>query len=209
MRVLVLGATGSVGRLIAEEALSRGHEVGALVRTPGKLDDLAGRVSMIGGDALDSDAVSRAVEGREAVFYALGAGNVRQTTLFSESTRLLLMAMERHRVGRLICLTGVGAGDTKGHGGFLYDRILYPLSTRGLYGDKDVQESLIRQSTFDWTIVRPARFRRNRPGGPLQAAVEGQRVTLRGISRKEIAEFVLDVLEQHRFVRQAVFIGHP
>jgi putative NADH-flavin reductase len=108
-----------VGRLIAEEALSRGHEVGALVRTPGKLDDLAGRVGIIRGNALDSDAVSRAVEGREAVLYALGAGNVRQTTLFSESTRLLLLAMEHHRVGRLICLTGVGAGDTKGHGRFL------------------------------------------------------------------------------------------
>jgi putative NADH-flavin reductase len=209
MRVLVLGATGSVGRLIAEEALSRGHEVGALVRTPGKLDDLAGRVGIIRGSALDSDAVSRAVEGREAVFYALGAGNVRQTTLFSESTRLLLMAMERHRVGRLICLTGVGAGDTKGHGGFLYDRILYPLFTRGLYRDKDAQERLIRQSGVDWTIVRPAVFRGQTPRGPLQAVVEVEGVTLRGISRKEIAEFVLDALEQHRFVRQAVFIGHP
>jgi putative NADH-flavin reductase len=209
MRILVLGATGSVGGLIVEEALSRGHDVGTLVRTPGRLGDLAGRVSAIRGNALDSDAVSRAVQGQDAVLYALGAGNVRQTTLFSESTRLLLTAMERHRVRRLICLTGVGAGDTKGHGGFLYDRILYPLFTRGLYRDKDAQETLIRQSTLDWTIVRPARFRSHRPSGGLQAVVEGQGVTLRGISRKEIAVFVLDVLEQHRFVREAVFIGHP
>ncbi|HVH26046.1 MAG TPA: hypothetical protein VM818_04780 [Vicinamibacterales bacterium] len=42
-----------------------------------------------------------------------------------------------------------------------------------------------------------------------QAVVEVEGVTLRGISRKEVAQFVLDVLEQHRFVRQAVFIGHP
>jgi putative NADH-flavin reductase len=209
MRILVLGATGSVGRLLVEEALSRGHEVRALARTPEKLDDLAGRVSVVRGNALDSDAVSRAVEGREAVFYAIGAGNVRQTTLFSESTRLLLAAMERHRVGRLICLTGVGAGDTKGHGGFLYDRILYPLFTKGLYRDKDAQERLIRQSGVDWTIVRPATFRARTQSGPLQAVVEVEGVTLRGISRNEVAEFMLDVLEQHRFVRQAVFIGHP
>ncbi|HVH26047.1 MAG TPA: NAD(P)H-binding protein [Vicinamibacterales bacterium] len=57
MRILVLGATGSVGRLIVEEALSRGHEVRGLARTPEKLDDLAGRVSVVRGNALDSDAV--------------------------------------------------------------------------------------------------------------------------------------------------------
>jgi uncharacterized protein YbjT (DUF2867 family) len=36
MNVLVVGATGSIGRLVVEEALRQGHTVRALVRTPGK-----------------------------------------------------------------------------------------------------------------------------------------------------------------------------
>jgi putative NADH-flavin reductase len=208
MEVLVLGATGGVGRLVVETALKRRHQVTALVRSPQKLGDLTSRITVLNGDALDGRAVERALSGQDAVIYALGAGNVRHTTLFSDSTRVLLTAMKRSSVRRLVCVTGVGAGETKGHGGFLYDRILYPLFTKAIYADKDRQESLIRESQTDWTIVRPAPFRTEKPAGPLRAVSDVADVTLRRISRLEVAEFLVDELEQNRYVRQSVFIGH-
>ena len=76
MNVLVLGATGSVGRLVVEESLRRGHSVTALVRRPEKLGALASRVRAAQGDALDGGTVSRAIAGQDAVLYVLGAGNV-------------------------------------------------------------------------------------------------------------------------------------
>jgi putative NADH-flavin reductase len=208
MDVLVLGGAGGVGRLVVEEVLKRRHVVTALVRSPQKLGDLASRITVVKGDALDARAVEKAVSGRDAVMYALGAGNVRHTTLFSDSTRVLLTAMKQHGVRRLICVTGVGAGETKGHGGFLYDRILYPLFTKGIYADKDRQESLIRESHTDWTIVRPAPFRKSRPPGPLRAVTDVDNITLRRISRLEVAEFLVDELEHNGYVGQSVFIGH-
>jgi putative NADH-flavin reductase len=207
MRLLVLGATGSVGQLVVQEALKRRHEITALVRCPQKLNELA-RVRVVQGDALDPNALGGAVAGQHAVISILGAGNVRHTTLFSESTRVLLAEMQRHSVRRLICVTGVGAGDTKGHGGFLYDRVLYPLFTKGIYADKDTQEVLVRQSQTDWTLVRPAPFRSHTPPGPLLAVTDVDGVTLTRISRLEVAKFLVDELEQDRYVRQAVFIGH-
>jgi putative NADH-flavin reductase len=112
-------------------------------------------------------------------------------------------------VRRVICVTGVGAGETRGHGGFLYDRVIYPLFTRGIYADKNVQETLIRQSELNWTIVRPAPFRTRTPEGPLRVVINVDSVTLRKVSRLEVASFLLDELEQNRYIRQAVFIGHP
>jgi putative NADH-flavin reductase len=208
MRTLVLGASGGVGRLVVEETVKRRHEVTALVRSPKTLGHLASRIRIVQGDALDASAVEKAVSGQDAVIYALGAGNVRHTTLFSDSTRVLLTAMKQHGVRRLICVTGVGAGETKGHGGFLYDRVLYPLFTKGIYADKNKQESLIRESQTDWTIVRPAPFRKDKPPGPLRAVTDVDDVTLRKISRLEVAQFLVDELEQNRYVRQSVFIGH-
>jgi putative NADH-flavin reductase len=208
VKVLVLGATGRVGRLTVDEALARGHALTALVRSQNRLGDLAARVAIVQGDALDPNVVSTAVAGQAAVIYALGAGNVRRTTLFSDSTRILLAAMERHTVQRLIAVTGVGAGDTKGHGGFLYDRILYPLFTKGIYEDKDRQEALLRQSRADWTIVRPAPFRTSRPPGPLRAVTSVDGVCLRRVALSEVAAFVVEELTLNRYVRQAVFIGH-
>lgn len=207
--MLVLGGTGRVGRLIVADLVRRGHPVTLLARDPRKA--AAGSPArVVEGDALDAAAVDRAVAGQDAIVYALGPDAPGHTTLFSDSTQILLPAMARHGVRRLVAITGVGAGETKGHGGFLYDRILYPLFTRRIYDDKDRQEELIRDSTLDWTIVRPAPFReRRRARCPLQAAVDVRGVTLRSIAPAEVAVFVVDELESGRYLRQAPFIGHP
>ncbi len=62
--------------------------------------------------------------------------------------------MEARAVKRLICVTGFGAGDSRGRGGLLYDAALYLFLGR-IYADKDAQEWIIRRSRLDWTIVRP------------------------------------------------------
>jgi len=209
VRLLVLGATGHVGRLVVDQAIRRGHEVTALVRAPQQLGETSALVTVVHGDALDPIAVASAVRTQDAVMYVLGAGNVRATTLFSESTHILLDAMQREGVRRLVCVTGVGAGDTKGHGGFVYDWIVYPLFTKAIYADKDRQEALIRDSGTDWTIVRPAPFRKHRLAEPLSVVTRVDGIVFRRIAPHEVALFVLDETEQNRYVRQAVFIGHP
>ena len=62
--------------------------------------------------------------------------------------------MEEARIKRLICVTGLGAGDSRGSGGFLYNVALHLLLGR-IYDDKDVQERIVRRSKLDWVIVRP------------------------------------------------------
>jgi len=62
--------------------------------------------------------------------------------------------MEAKAAKRLICVTGLGAGDSRGHGGLLYNAVLWLILGR-VYADKDVQERIIRRSRLDWTIVRP------------------------------------------------------
>ena len=66
---------------------------------------------------------------------------------------MLVTAMEEARIKRLICVTGLGAGDSRGSGGFLYSVALHLLLGR-IYDDKDVQERIVRRSKLDWVIVR-------------------------------------------------------
>ena len=80
------------------------------------------------GDVLDIQAMSETLPGQDAVVYV--KSTVR-TVL--QSTRLLLAAMEKQQVRRLVCITGVGEGETKGHGGFLYDHFIFPLLTNNRY----------------------------------------------------------------------------
>ena len=208
MKVLIVGATGSVGRHLLQLGTERGHELTVLVRKPEKLKPWEGRIRILRGDALDIDAIDQAVRGQDAVIYSIGVKTIRRTTLFSESTRIVIDAMERNKVKRLVCITGVGAGETKDHGGFLYDRVLYPLITKRVYKDKELQEMMIQRSSLDWVIVRPAMFREGTSSRKLQAVTDVRGVTLRRVSRAEVAAFVLEQLTENRFLRKPVFIGH-
>jgi putative NADH-flavin reductase len=209
MKVLVLGGTGSIGRRVLDQGLRQSHEFTVLLRDPAKLkQQYDGRVRLLLGDALDPEAVDRAVAGQEGVVYSLGVKRPGRTKLFSGSMQILIRGMEKHGVKRLVCVTGVGAGETKGHGGFLHDRIIWPLFTRIIYEDKDRLETLVRQSSLDWILVRPARFQNAPIPGELSVVTQVEGVTLQHVSRAEVAGFVLAQLTSDRYLRMAPFIGH-
>lgn len=209
MRVLILGATGRVGRHIVADGILRGCMLTALVRDPEKLSAFGDRIHILRGDALDGTAIANAVAGQDGVIHSLGVSTTRSTTLFSESTRILVAAMHQHGVRRLIAITGVGAGETRGHGGFLYDHIIYPLFTKNQYLDKEVQEAIIRNTDLDWTIVRPAPFRPGAGREEIQVATNVGNTVLRRVSPAEVARFVLDELAANRYIHATLFIGHP
>src|SRR5260370_11711527 len=72
MNLVVLGATGRTGRLVVEQALAAGHTVTALVRSPEKLPTGSPNLRVVTGHATDPAAVSRALEGADAVISTLG-----------------------------------------------------------------------------------------------------------------------------------------
>jgi len=75
--------------------------------------------------------------------------------MLSTATRALVGVMAKRNIRRLICITGIGAGDSRGHAGFFYDGLFLPLMPRKVYEYKDRQEDTIRASALDRIIVRP------------------------------------------------------
>lgn len=208
MRLFVLGASGGVGTCLLEQATARGHSITAQTRSAGKLTATAS-VSVVTGLPTDEAFLKRHIAGHDAVVLCVGIDSPGKTTLFSETTRAAIAAMQAAGIGRLVAITGIGAGDTRGHGGWLYNHIIYPLFTRHRYADKDRQEALIARTDLDWTIVRPAPFAARAGSGPLQVWTEIPRdLQLRSITRAEVAAFILDSLENGSFIRQKPFIGH-
>jgi nucleoside-diphosphate-sugar epimerase len=108
MNVLVVGATGRTGRLLARGALGRGHAVTALVRAPEKLGDLAGRVRVVAGDVLDGGIVERR---RRRPGRRPRRPQRRACKSAPQSTRSALnviRSMQRYGVRRLIVLSASG-----------------------------------------------------------------------------------------------------
>lgn len=207
-RILVLGATGGTGRLIVRDAVARGHDVAVLVRSPETARDLKG-ATVIVGDVRDEAVLRRAVKGRDAVVSALGtpASPFREVTLLSIATRALVKAMTAEGVLRLVAITGMGAGDSAGHGGLLFDRLIFPLLLRHVYADKDRQEAIVRDSGLDWVLVRPAVLN-DKPGrGDIRALTDLSGFRGGTIARADVARFVLDQVGGDEWLWQAPLIA--
>ncbi|MGJ4970193.1 NAD(P)-dependent oxidoreductase [Bradyrhizobium sp. SZCCHNS30571] len=205
--ILVLGATGGTGRLIVRDALARGHHVTALVRSPDKAGDLQG-AQLIVGDARDEATLRKALKGQDVVISSLGTSlsPFREVTTLSTSTRALVKAMEAENVARLVAITGIGAGDSRGHGGFVYDRLILPLLLRNVYADKNRQEAIIRDSGLDWVIVRPAMLN-DKPGRQTVRALTDLTGFHGGtIARADVARFAVDQVSDDSFLRRSPLI---
>jgi uncharacterized protein YbjT (DUF2867 family) len=159
-------------------------------------------VTWVAGDARDPAAIAQGLTGAQAVVWAIGMGPARKPVrLFSDSLSVLLPAMKAAGVRRLLAVTGIGAGDTRGHGGWFYDRVQQPLLLARLYEDKDRAEALIRASDLDWTIVRPG-FLTNQPARPaLNAITNPAAYRLGRISRASVAGWMLDQIDRREFWR--------
>ena len=209
MNLLIIGASRGIGRQLLEQSLAAGHLVTALARRPQNLPPEVEGLRVVAGDILDPLKVGEVMGGQEAVCLTVGVGvTFKPVTVFSQGTQNVLAAMAEHGVRRLLCVTGIGAGDSKGHGGFLYDRIFNPLLLKTIYQDKDRQEELIRASGSDWTIVRPG-FLTNGPlTGSYRVLTDLRGVTVGRISRADVAHFMLAELLANRYLGQTPLLTY-
>ena len=205
MKVLVLGATGATGRLIVSDAIAKGHSVIALVRSAAGAD-LPG-AEVIEGDVRSDATLGRAMAGCDAVVSALGTGmGFRKVSLLTEATRALITAMARGGVRRLICISALGVGDSRGHGGFVFDRFFQPLLLSEAYKDKNRQEAAIRAGALDWVIVRPARLTDDPARGKVRAIIDLSGLKGGKIARADVARFVVNQLTTDTWLRQTPVI---
>lgn len=205
MKVLVLGATGGTGRLIVRDAVAKGYSVVALVRSTAHAD-LPG-AELIEGDARDEATLARAMDGCEAVVSALGTGmGRRKVDLLTVATRALIAAMTRNDVRRLVCISALGVGDSRGHGGFVFDRLFQPLLLSQAYKDKNRQEAAIRVTSLDWVIVRPARLTDDQARSSVRAVTNLASINGGKVARADVARFAVEQLTADTWLRQTPVI---
>lgn len=204
-KVLIIGASRGIGLETVRAALRAGHRVRALARSAASMPIQDANLDTVSGSALDRDTIRDALQDVDVVIQTLGVNFAPKlifegTTLFSDSTRILVDAMKVAGVKRLIAVTGLGAGDSRGHGGVIYDAVVFPLLLKRVYDDKNVQEWIVRSSGLDWTIVRPGLLT-NRPATGRYRVLTGSKDWQFGvISRSDVADFLVHQINDRRLV---------
>jgi putative NADH-flavin reductase len=209
LQILVIGGTSGTGLEVVKLALARGHKVTAMSRRPQRMRLTHENLEARQGDILDVAAVKAAVKNKDAVVNAVGIKPTREpVTVFSKGIQHLLDVMAKQEVNRLVAVTGIGAGDSRGHGGFFFDRILQPLALKTIYEDKDRAETLIAESAVDWTIVRPGALT-NEPAETRYRVIQDLTgVTAGSIARADVAQFIVAALEAGSYEGSTVLLSN-
>ena len=204
MKILIIGASRGIGLRTVEAALAAGHDVRALARSAEAIPLSHARLEKVAGDALDRASVLRALDGMDAVVQVLGLAPgpayVTGTELFSKATRILVDGMAAHGPKRLVVVTGLGAGDSRESLG-LY-AIPFMIALKRVYDDKDIQERIVRNSTLDWTILRPGILQDGEAKGTARVLPDRKEWRQGPVRRADVASAIVDELETGRNLRQ-------
>jgi uncharacterized protein YbjT (DUF2867 family) len=192
LTILAVGATGSIGGYVVDEALRLGHKVRALVRDPGKLKVRPGLDAVV-GDLTNRQSLPAAVDGVNAVVFTHGTyrrpDDARKVDY--GGVRNILTALG-DKPSRIALMTAISVTDRKGS-----------------HDWKRRAERLVRVSGRPYTIVRPGWFDYNDPGQLRLAFLQGdkrQSGTPRDgvVARRQIARVLVASLTPKAALRKTL-----
>ena len=207
MRIAIFGATGRTGIPLCEQALERGHEVIAHVRSPEKLPFSEERVTVVEGDVYTGRGVTEAVEDADAVVSVLGQTDGSPDDLLDVAGKHIIGAMNEAGVSRFVTLVGAGVreeGEKVSLGGKVMG-VLLRLLARSVLEDAKHHVETVEKTDFAWTVVRVPRLGEGSPSEEYRAGDID--LGFDAVDRADVAMFILDCLEDEEYIREMPKVG--
>ncbi|MBE3654508.1 NAD(P)-dependent oxidoreductase [Vibrio navarrensis] len=211
MKVAVLGASGWIGSQIVEEAVTRGHQVIALVRNPSAIERQYVEVRQL--DVLAEQDFAQALQGVDTVIVSIGGRAAGNHDMVERSAAKLLEQLPNAGVKRLLWVGGAGSLEVA-PGVQLVTVPDFPAE----YKDEALAQSQALQvfrnsdSPLNWTFVSPAAeiFPGEKVG---QFRVGGDQLLTdaQGHSKISVADFasaMLDELETAKHAKQRISVAY-
>jgi uncharacterized protein YbjT (DUF2867 family) len=198
MTLLIVGATGTLGRQITRRALDQGYEVRCLVRSQKRAAFLKEwGAQLVSGNLLDSETLDDALEGVTAVIDAATARAADPLSIKQvdwEGKLNLIAAMKRADIDRYVFFS-------------ILDSEQFP--NVQLMNIKHCMELYLAESGLNYTILRPAGFMQGLIGQYAIPILEGQSVWLTGktspiayMDTIDIAKFAVEALKVPETIKQ-------
>ncbi|MFK4071056.1 NAD(P)-dependent oxidoreductase [Streptomyces sp. NPDC029674] len=200
MRITVFGAAGNAGSRVVTEALSRGHEVTAVVRDPARFSELHPDAAHRTGDAGNPDHVAELSAGQDLIINATrpAPGHEHEHPAI---TKALLAGLARADGVRLIVIGGAGSLTVPGTQGVLAidDPRYVPTAWRHIAEASNAQYDALRTADTDvpWTYLSPsALFEPGTRTGEFRTGKDELLVDADGTSSISMEDFAIALLDE-------------
>lgn len=198
MKLFVIGATGRTGQEIVQQGLERGHEVTAFVRSPEKMTGHSKELTVIKGSPMDEQQLAGYLRSHDAVLFVLGHTDFKPSSILRDSILSTVHAMKECGISRVVVESMAALFP-----GFFPAIVRFVLKNAA--NDSLRMEETLANSGLDWTIARPPRLTQAnyRNYRSQEGSLPGGGASL---SRKAVAAFMLDCVEQGKHVHKIVGI---
>lgn len=208
MIVSVFGASGGTGQAFIRAADQAGLMQRLLYRTApeGESPELS---TVVVGALTDPTAVREVLRGAGAAVVLLGHKDKESRKYCAAATKAIIAGMRTQEVPRLICVTGALFGALPGNVGldlklksFFYRRTGW----EDVMDDRDDQERIVRNSRLAWTVVKPSQLSDGPATGAINAGPKISIGILNGISRDDLAQFIVQEIVRPQHSEAAVYV---
>lgn len=213
-KILILGANGGIGRQCVEQALQAGHTVTALVRNPANLSLSHPKLSTVKGDILKPGTFEKYFSGQDAIISALGvSGGLlgdKPTTLYSQGAVNTLQAMQKYGIERAFFISASALDISPVLPFYVRFAAKYILQKllKHMYADQRLMEQAVKDSSINYTIVRPPQLINKPVTGHYRVAVNHFLKNALKISRADVAHFILNHINDTATYKATIEIGY-
>ncbi len=214
MKVSVLGATGVTGKEITNIALEKGMNIKTFVRNPAKMNEQHTMLEIVQGNILNETDVHNAVNGVDAVVWAIGHENKKSAKktmaldTCSRGSRYVINAMNTHGIKRLIAISSWGVGkDSRKRTPFFFRNFIFRFLLNKEFADKEKQEEIIRSSGTDYSIIKPSRLTNKVKSRELEAGYKLNYSYFSNTPRVLLADFIVKALQNNLYVGKTVEVS--
>jgi putative NADH-flavin reductase len=208
MRIVIFGASGRTGQLLIDQATEAGHEIIAYVRRESAIVENKKGVKYFVGELNSISQLHAALKGVDVCISVLGGKSLQKHNhQFTLGIQNIIKVLEKEKVSRFIYLSSLGVGESRQMMPPLVGFLVADVLLRIPIADHEKNESNIRMSNLNWTIVRPGSLT-NGPLAPISHSDDTD-IKMRGsarVSRASVAAFILNHINNEKYTKKAVWI---
>ena len=199
MKIAITGASGKTGYRVAEEAVKKGFKVRQIIRKNSKVSEGLENVETFRLSLENNEELDKSLENVEALVIATGARASIDLTGPAKVDALgvyrQLQSCKRVGIKRVILVSSLCTG-----------KLFHPLNLFGLILIwKKIGENFIRNSSFEWTIIRPGGLSENEDIKSENIYYSKEDTQIKGsIPRRLVARCCIDSLKNESSINKII-----